>query len=894
MSSILARPRPRLRIALPSPDGRFGRGLRGVAGHPLWSNLPRAILAGGVVWLAIGLWIALVPMVKPQATNARAPGPALDDFGVFYSAALMVRHGQGSELYNLDALARQETQVYQRPANRDTSLPYFNPPAFAAALVPLTLLPVGTAALVFIAISAVLFAVAIAILWRASLVGYASAWLMLAMVMVFQSVQDTVFHGQVSFLLLFSFASTFFCFRRGQDKLGGFALGLLLLKPNLLLAPLAVLLWKRRRGALLGFAAMAAIWIAVSVAAAGPAVVWQYPAFLRQATLWDDQHAIGISGMFGWNALVRLFVGSGQQEKVLLWSGALSALTLAATLWSWRGPWNADERSMSTQFSALVICSVLINPHVYRQEMVLMFIPGFLLVGATDARRRIAMSALLFVAWALFLYHFPLLRSMGWNVSAPTMGVLLCVAVLMTLRRGARANAAGSPAWSPGGMPAFASAWASPASGAAVIGGRIPLAGAAPRTAVALPVPQAPRPLLSVVIPTRNERDNVEALAARLAGALAGVEFEAVFVDDSADDTPEIIAGLDAGFPVTLIHRQASERKGGLTTAILRGLRVARGQYVSVIDGDLQHPPEKLAEMLAEATRSGADVVVASRYRAGGSAAGLPGASRRLVSLGSKWISKVLFYERLRHTSDPGSGFFLLRREVIDGVELRPVGYKMLTEILVRGTWSTIAEVAYCFQPRERGASNAGFRQGLQYLHHTLRIFVEVPDVAHAWKFLTVGASGVVVNLGLLWAGSAWFGLSPHIAWGVAVEASVLSNFWWNHTFTWRDRRAHGLRGVAGEIARYHLASVAGVAANFAVFTAATMLGMPTLVAGTLGIAGGMAANFAGATRFVFRGHVGATHAAAAMTAPAAPAAPADEVAFQAETAEWEGWQPWL
>jgi dolichol-phosphate mannosyltransferase len=359
-------------------------------------------------------------------------------------------------------------------------------------------------------------------------------------------------------------------------------------------------------------------------------------------------------------------------------------------------------------------------------------------------------------------------------------------------------------------------------------------------------------PLLTVIVPTLNERDNVIHLVDRLIDALAGVDFEILFVDDSSDDTPQIILGLQREISIKLIHREAWEREGGLTTALTCGLRAARGTYISVLDGDLQHPPEKLRQMLEEAERTGADVVAASRYCKGGSASGLPGTVRRAVSLGSKWLSKMLFYERLRHASDPGSGFFLLRGDVIHGIELRPVGYKMLTEILVRGRWSRIAEVPYRFEARSNGASKAGLRQGVQYLQHTARIFLEVPHVARTWKFLAVGATGVLVNLGLLWASTTGFGLPRGAGWAVGVEASIVSNFWLNHTFTWRDRRSLHAAGTALEAARYHVSSAFGAVANLSVFTAASLFGVAVLAAGTAGIVVGLALNFSGASRFVF------------------------------------------
>ena len=128
-------------------------------------------------------------------------------------------------------------------------------------------------------------------------------------------------------------------------------------------------------------------------------------------------------------------------------------------------------------------------------------------------------------------------------------------------------------------------------------------------------------PLVSVVVPTRNEAGNIEPLWNRLQAALGITEFELCLVDDSDDDTPERIRALQQRDPrVRCLARQGAERAGGLSTAVVAGLRMARGQFVCVMDADLQHRPEAIPALLAEA-EGGADLVVASRYVPGGSAA---------------------------------------------------------------------------------------------------------------------------------------------------------------------------------------------------------------------------------------------------------------------------------
>ncbi len=177
------------------------------------------------------------------------------------------------------------------------------------------------------------------------------------------------------------------------------------------------------------------------------------------------------------------------------------------------------------------------------------------------------------------------------------------------------------------------------------------------------------RTLLTLVVPTRNEVDNVPKLVTELRQSLSDIDYRVVFVDDSTDGTPGVILGLaEEDGRVRLVRREGAERNGGLSTAVTTGLDLFSGvsEYTCVMDADLQHPPEKVREMLEIARRSDADVVVASRYAPGGSYAGLSGRVRRTVSVGSKYLAQIVFREA-RKTSDPMTGFFLVKNEAISG-----------------------------------------------------------------------------------------------------------------------------------------------------------------------------------------------------------------------------------
>lgn len=233
-----------------------------------------------------------------------------------------------------------------------------------------------------------------------------------------------------------------------------------------------------------------------------------------------------------------------------------------------------------------------------------------------------------------------------------------------------------------------------------------------------------PDPELTVIIPTRNERANVLPLVTAVAAALSAIAWEALFVDDSIDGTDLLVASLAPDYPqVRLLHRD--QPAGGLAGAVVAGFAEARGVYCCVIDGDLQHPPAVIPRLLATAHRHNADLVIASRYRPGGSAGGLAGFDRQAVSRGLKLLARLAFPLRLRGITDPLGGFFLVRRSVVAGVTLRPVGYKILLEVLVRCPWRRARETPYRFAPRHAGQTKASLRQGLRFLHHLSRLIWE-------------------------------------------------------------------------------------------------------------------------------------------------------------------------
>ena len=226
--------------------------------------------------------------------------------------------------------------------------------------------------------------------------------------------------------------------------------------------------------------------------------------------------------------------------------------------------------------------------------------------------------------------------------------------------------------------------------------------------------------MLTIVVPTFNEGNNPVILAQAVCEAMEGVnahDFEILFVDDSTDETPQILERLSRENPkVRYIHR---ENERGLGSALVRGFLEARGEWLAVMDGDLQHPPSILPKMLSLA-EGGSDLVAPSRFIPGGSDGGLF-LHRKLVSFVARAISWILL-PRTRPFSDPTGGLFLIRREVLSGWSFDGGSWKILIEIIVRGNIRQADEIPYIFRPRDLGTSKMSFSAKVDYVRHLLRL----------------------------------------------------------------------------------------------------------------------------------------------------------------------------
>ncbi|MFJ2110517.1 glycosyltransferase [Streptomyces sp. NPDC087850] len=355
---------------------------------------------------------------------------------------------------------------------------------------------------------------------------------------------------------------------------------------------------------------------------------------------------------------------------------------------------------------------------------------------------------------------------------------------------------------------------------------------------------------VTVIIPTFNESGNVRELLRQLTEAVpARLPCEVLFVDDSTDDTPAVIASAaqDCPFPVNVIHRDTPE--GGLGGAVVEGLKAAGSEWIVVMDADLQHPPALVPDLVEAGERASADLVVASRYIDGGSRAGLAGGYRVAVSRAATWLAKAVFPRGLRGMSDPMSGFFAIRRSAVTADALRPLGYKILLELAVRCGPGRPAEVPFVFRDRFAGESKSSAKEGLRFLRHLVELRTAAP-AARMVAFGLIGLSGFVPNLLALY-GLTGAGMHYLPAEVLANQFGVVWNFLLIEALLFRNRRAH--RHWADRMTRFALLANADLLLRIPLIALfVSQFGMGAMSATVCGLLATFVLRFAGTEALVY------------------------------------------
>jgi dolichol-phosphate mannosyltransferase len=357
-------------------------------------------------------------------------------------------------------------------------------------------------------------------------------------------------------------------------------------------------------------------------------------------------------------------------------------------------------------------------------------------------------------------------------------------------------------------------------------------------------------PILTVVVPTYNESQNLRELVSRLDVALNGVNWELVFVDDdSPDGTSALAKGLSRRDSRIRCLRRVGRR--GLSGACIEGILSSAAPYVAVIDGDLQHDETLLPKMLAELREDRCDIVVGSRFVEGGAAdAGFNTTRQAISRLGRSFAQAVL-----RTTvKDTMSGFFMLRREVVEDAapQLCPEGFKILADILASSPdTARVKELGYEFRQRHAGESKFDAKVALDFLGLIVNKLTRGVVPVSFVSFVLVGGIGVVLHLAALKM-ALMAGLDFLAAQTLATMLAMACNFVVNNLTTYRNARLRGLAWVRGLAIFCGICSLSALA-NIGVATWLFENHQTWWVAGIAGIVMGATWNYAVSARLVWR-----------------------------------------
>lgn len=222
--------------------------------------------------------------------------------------------------------------------------------------------------------------------------------------------------------------------------------------------------------------------------------------------------------------------------------------------------------------------------------------------------------------------------------------------------------------------------------------------------------------MISIIIPTYNEVENLPVLIERITGSMEKNEFEIIIVDDNSPDGTGALADelSNADDRVSVIHRNG---KRGLASAVVDGFIHAKGEILGVMDADLSHPPEVIPLFISRIIKHEAEFVIGSRYINEGEIRNWP-IKRKITS-----TIATLMARPLTNVKDPMSGFFFLTNDVIKGVKFNPLGYKIGLEIIVKGNYKNIVEIPFTFKDRMSGESKLDLKEELNYIRHLSKLY---------------------------------------------------------------------------------------------------------------------------------------------------------------------------
>jgi len=343
-------------------------------------------------------------------------------------------------------------------------------------------------------------------------------------------------------------------------------------------------------------------------------------------------------------------------------------------------------------------------------------------------------------------------------------------------------------------------------------------------------------PELSIVIPTKNEVDNIERLISAVDSLNLSTEY--IIVDDvSTDGTFSVLKNMVKERDDIVVIERLLER--GISSALRTALPYCRGKYVALMDADFQHPPDALKGMLNIMKSTDTDLVIGTRSKSSYNSFGI---FRRIVSNGAAFLAR-LFLPEVRGLGDPMSGFFMFRKGTVNEKDIGSNTFKVLLEIIVKARPKNIREYFYKFGQREKGDSKFNVHEMLRYISLLFRL-----SNYRLLKFFMVGLTGVVINELFLYILYSLTGLLV-VSSAIAIELSILFNFMLNNAWTFKLRHENSL---LQRLYRYNGVAIAGLVVNIGILIVLTHIGWPYLLANIIGIIFGFIINYTGSELLVW------------------------------------------
>jgi dolichol-phosphate mannosyltransferase len=302
---------------------------------------------------------------------------------------------------------------------------------------------------------------------------------------------------------------------------------------------------------------------------------------------------------------------------------------------------------------------------------------------------------------------------------------------------------------------------------------------------------------LSIIVPTYNESENVPLLVAKLTDALAGIDWEVIFVDDDSRDGTAGVARRLAQTTSSNVRVVQRIGRRGLSSATIEGALASSAPYIAVMDGDLQHDEKLLPKMLAALKANGTEIVVGSRFVPGGDV-GEFAANRIKISKAGARLAKLVVKQEL---SDPMSGFFMLRRDVFERVvrRLSAKGFKILLDIFASAPQPLkTVELPFVFGSRIKGESKLDTMVAWEYAMLLLDKMVGSYVPVRFLMYMAVGTLGLALHFAILWLTYKQNALPFGQAQTIATAVSIVFNYWLNNQITYRDQKLKGVRFLYG------------------------------------------------------------------------------------------------